>query len=102
MRERFIFYFSLAIMLGVGIAWIGSNPGWDFTVMTSVQLTLAAALCGYLAKHKPWLIALAAGIWFPMLSILIAQNYESLLAFLPSFTGAYAGYGLRMALRKLP
>jgi hypothetical protein len=100
MKERFIFYFSLAIMLGTGIAWISSNPGWDFTVMASVQLTLAAALCGYLAQHKPWLIALSIGIWFPMLSILIAQNYESLLAFLPSFAGAYAGYGLRMAVSR--
>jgi hypothetical protein len=95
MKSSFIPYLILAIILGIGIAWIDSRPNWDDTGISAFMIAAAATLCGYLALHKAWLIALAVSIWIPLISIFISQNYGGLLAFIPGFVGAYAGYWLK-------
>jgi hypothetical protein len=98
MKNKFILYFSLAIIMGIGIAWIDSRPGWDDTGISVFLIAMAATLCGYLALQKPWLIALAVSIWIPLLSIFTTQNYGGLLAFIPGFGGAFTGYWLKKKL----
>jgi hypothetical protein len=100
MKDSFIFYFSIAVLLGISIATVDSHPNWDYRPVSYVELALVTAVCGYIAGRKPWILALAAGIWMPMFSILITQNYDSLIAFVAAFAGVYAGFGLRLAFRR--
>jgi hypothetical protein len=83
--------FTLAIVLGIGISYIDSHPGWDDTGVTTLIIFLTSGLCGYMAPQKPWSIALAVGIWVPLVGIITHYNMISLLAFIPAFAGAYTG-----------
>jgi fructose-specific phosphotransferase system IIC component len=51
-----------------------------------------------MAKRKPWLIALAVGVWIPIYSIIFTQNVGSLLALLPGIIGAYTGWWIERIL----
>jgi len=100
MKNPFLTFFILAIVLGLGIAWIDSRPNWDDTGISVFMIAIAATLCAYGATNKPWLIALAASIWIPLYSAVTVMNYGSLLAFIPGFFGAYTGYYLRRMMKK--
>jgi len=100
MKYKFIIYFSLAIILGIGITWIDSCPGWDDTGISVFLIAMAATLCGYLASQKPWLIALAVSVWIPLINIFFTQNYGSILALIPGFAGAFTGYWLKIKLSR--
>jgi len=99
MKKSFVFSVMLAAILGITIAWIDSRPNWDDTGVSVFMVLVASLLCGFLATQKPWLIALAVGIWIPLFGIVFTQNFGSLLALLPGFAGAYAGYGFRKLIR---
>lgn len=92
MKNSFIFSALLSLVLGLAIAWIDARPNWDDTGISVLMVLTAAFLCGYLAAKKPWLIALLVSSWIPLLSILTTQNLGALLALIPGFIGAYAGY----------
>jgi hypothetical protein len=98
MRKSFILAAILASILGIGIAYIDSQPNWDDSGISAFMVLMAAVLCGYLAKQKPGLIALAVGIWIPICGIIFAQNFGSLLALLPAFIGAYSGWWINRIL----
>jgi len=85
----------LALVLGLGIAWIDSRPNWDDTGVSVFLILAAATLCGFLASRKPWMIALAVSIWIPLASIFITHNYGGFLALVPGFIGAYAGWFIK-------
>jgi hypothetical protein len=95
LKNTFLPYLILAIVLGLGIAWIDSRPGWDNTGISVFLIAMAATLCAYLASRKPWLIAIAVSIWIPLIGIFHTQNYGGLLAFFPGFAGAIVGHLLR-------
>lgn len=95
MKKSFIISVLLATVLGIAIAWIDSRPNWDNTVISAFQVLLAALFCGYLASHKPWLIALAVSIWIPLFGVVLSQNYGGLLALIPGFIGAFLGFGAK-------
>jgi hypothetical protein len=81
----------LAVILGVGITYIDSHPGWDDTSVSAFLVFLASGLCGYIAPGKPWIIALAVALWIPLFGILSNYNMASLFALIPAIAGAYAG-----------
>jgi hypothetical protein len=87
----------IALGLGLLIAYVDSRPNWDDTGLTALALLACSGLCGVLGPNRPWLWALAVGVWIPLAGIAFARNYGSLLAILFAFAGAYSG----MALRKL-
>jgi hypothetical protein len=89
--------FVIAIGLGLAIAYVDSRPNWDDTGITAVAILLSCALLGATRPTKPWIWALAVGLWIPLYGIAVSQNYGSLLALGVAFAGAYAG----MALRKI-
>jgi len=99
MKKSFVFSVMLAAILGITIAWIDSRPNWDDTGVSVFMVLVASLLCGFLATQKPWLIALAVSVWIPLFGIVFTQNFGSLLALLPGFAGAYAGYGFRKLIR---
>jgi hypothetical protein len=99
-NKSFFIWCFFAVLTGLLIAWIDSRPNWDDTGISALMLFLAALLFGFLAFQKPWLIALAVGIWIPLISIIVTKNYGGLLALIPGFPGAYLGAYLRKSVIK--
>ena len=92
MRKTFILSVLFACVFGIAIAWIDSQPNWDDSGISAFMVLLVSMLAAYMAESKPWLIALAVGIWIPIYGIISVQNFGSLLALLPGFIGAYTGW----------
>lgn len=92
MGKSFILSALFACTFGIIIAWIDAQPNWDDSGISAFMILLVSMLAGYMAKRKPWLIALAVGIWIPLYGIISTQNFGSLLALLPGFIGAYTGW----------
>ena len=59
-----------------------------------------SGLLGLIGGRRPWLLALAVGLWIPLYEILRSQNFGSLLALAFAFAGAYAGWGLNRLIRR--
>jgi hypothetical protein len=88
-----------AMIAGLSIAWMDSRPHWDDAGITAGALVLSAALLGLGGPKRPWLLALAIGMWIP-LHLIAGQvrshtvtagsaSYLLILAF--PMVGAYAG-----------
>jgi len=92
--------YLLAVIVGLAIAYVDSSPGWDDTGVTVGLLLLSSAVLGFLLPRYPWLIALAVGIWIPLVSIFITHNYGGVIALLFPFLGAYAGMFLQHLVKK--
>ena len=91
--ERLVLFGAVAV--GLALAYVDSRPSWDDTGVTAGALLLAAFLLAALAPRRPWVVALAVGIWIPLFGIVGRGNYGSLLALVVAFAGAYAGSLLR-------
>jgi hypothetical protein len=87
----------LAVALGLGglVAYVDSRPHWDDTGVTAAVLILISGVLGFLGPNRPWLWALSLGVWIPLLGIVRAQNYSSMLALVVVFAGAYGGRAIR-------
>ncbi len=88
----------LSLITGAVITWIDSRPTWDDTGITAAMLLVAAAVFGFLGPNRPWLWALLLGLWIPLFGIVPDGNYQSLLAPVMTFAGAYVGKAIRGAL----
>jgi hypothetical protein len=86
---------TLALGFGGLITYMDSRPGWDDTGITAAAVFLTCGALGFLGPKRPWLWALAVGLWIPLQGILQTRNYGSLLALLIAFAGAYVGMGIR-------
>ena len=86
---------AIALVLGALITYVDSLPTWDDTGMTAGVLLITAGILGFLGPSRPWLWALALGMWIPLLGILRDQNYATLLALAVAFVGAYSGMAIR-------
>ena len=96
MLDRWLFMLvPLALTLGLAIAYVDSSPGWDDTGVSAAAVLGASGLFGVLYPARPWLWALAVGVWIPVSGIVREFNYASLLALVFSFAGAYAGAVVR-------
>ena len=88
---------SVALVLGGLLTYVDSSPGWDDTGVMAGAIFLASGLLGFLGPQRPWLWALALGLWIPLLGIVRDQNYGSLVALVLACAGAYAGTAVRRA-----
>ena len=98
MGKSFILSVLFACVFGIGIAWIDAQPSWDDSGISAFMILLVSMLAAYMAKRKPWLIALAVGVWIPIYGIIFTQNFGSLLALLPGLIGAYTGWWIEKIL----
>lgn len=71
---------GVALAFGVGIGLADSSPGWDSTGITAMALLLASGAAAFLARRRPWLVALLVGLPAPLLEIPGSGNTGSLLA----------------------
>lgn len=95
MKGTFLYSLVLASISGLGIAWFDSRPNWDDTGISFVLILIVAFVFGLTTHSKTWLIALSICIWIPVFSLISNFNFESLLALIPGFAGAFAGFLIR-------
>jgi hypothetical protein len=94
--------FVVALALGGLVTYVDSRPTWDDTGITAAALLVLAGVLGFVGPARPWLWALALGVWIPLLEVVRTQNYAAMLALVVAFAGAYAGAGIRALLFAVP
>jgi len=88
----------IALLIGLLIAYVDSRPNWDDAGITALALLVSAGVFGLLSPDRPWMWALAVGLWIPLYGIASTRNFGSLLALVFAFVGAYAGMAIRRSL----
>jgi fructose-specific phosphotransferase system IIC component len=74
------------------------ETGWDDTGITAGAILILTGYFGMTIPHRPWLWALAVGIWIPVQGILQDRNFGLITVLIVAFIGAYAGALVRKAL----
>ena len=85
----------IALTIGGLIAYVDSRPKWDDTGVTAAAIFLVCGTLGAARPNRPWLWALAVGVWIPLLGITMSRNFGTLLALPIAFAGAYVGMAIR-------
>jgi len=91
---------ALGALAGLFFAYVDSRPTWDDTGILAGAILLTCGLIALIGYRRPWLLALMVGAWIPLRGIFITHNYFSLLALIIAFIGAYAGWAVRLGIRK--
>ncbi len=89
----------IATVMGLGIAWLDSRPGYDATGMTVVLLLLGALAVAAASGRRPWLWAVQVGVWVPLFEIGGPSGAASLAALVITGIGATIGYLVARAVR---
>ena len=77
-------------------AYIDSRPTWDDTGLIVGMIVLSAVILGTLGPRRPWLWALAIGVWLPLQAALATHRLPaSAAAIVFALVGAYLGASLR-------
>lgn len=91
-RRRELIAAVVAVAFGLGVAWMDSRPGFDATGITAGSLLITGAVAAFIARRRPWLWALAAGIWVPVFEIRDASMLAPLAALVFAGIGAAVGW----------
>jgi hypothetical protein len=91
---------AVAVLAGLFSAYVDSRPTWDDTGILAGGLLLISGLLTLFGHRKPWLIALAIGIWIPLHDIYVSHDLRMLLVLLFPLVGAYGGWLVRLGIRK--
>lgn len=91
---------AIAVIAGLFFAYVDSRPTWDDTGITVGALLLTSGLLALIGFQRPWLLALAVGLWLPLYEITTTHAYASLIALVVTFIGAYGGWVVRLGIRK--
>ena len=97
----------MTIAAGLVVAFVDSRPTWDDTGITVATMLLSSGLLTLLGYRRPWLIALAIGLWMPLYETYLSRNFSlpgvillPLFVLFICFAGAYAGWAVRLGIRK--
>lgn len=92
-------YYLLAAIAGAAAGWLDIKVG-DL-LLTAMVVLAANMMLGFLSPRRPWRWVVLVGVFVPVVEWLAfffltqkpvrAQIYESFLAFLPGFAGAFGG-----------
>ncbi len=91
---------AIAVLAGLFSAYVDSRPNWDDTGVLAGGLLLISGLLTLIGHRKPWLIALAVGIWIPLHDIYLSHDLRMLFVLLIPLVGAYGGWLVRLGIRK--
>ncbi len=98
---------AIAILVGLFIAYVDSRPTWDDTGITVAMMLFGSGLITLLGYRRPWLVALAIGIWTPLYETYLSHNFHfpgvmllPLFVLLVCLAGAYAGWAVHLGIRK--
>lgn len=91
----------VGVAAGLFLTYVDASPHWDDTGIIAGGLILSAGLLTLLGQRRPWLVALAVGVWLPLRYILfVNHDFSMLIVFLFPLAGAYAGWAANLLLRK--
>jgi hypothetical protein len=88
---------AIALVAGIAIGYVDSRPGWDDTGITAISLLLAGGVAAFVVGRRPWLVALAAGIWVPLFELPYLASGGPLTALVFAGIGAAIGWLIRRA-----
>jgi putative flippase GtrA len=88
----------IAVIAGLFFAYVDSRPTWDDTGITVGAVLLTSGLLALIGFQRPWLLALAVGLWIPLYEILMTHAYASIIALIIAFIGAYGGWAIRLGI----
>jgi len=91
---------GIAVLAGLFSAYVDSRPNWDDTGILVGGLLLVSGLLTLLGYRRPWLIALAVGIWIPVYEIFKSHDIMMLVILLVPLIGAYGGWLVRLGIQK--
>lgn len=91
---------TFAVIAGLFSAYVDSRPNWDDTGILAGGLLLVSGLLTLLGHRRPWLIALAVGIWIPLYEIFTTHDLMMLVILLIPLIGSYGGWLVRLGIRK--
>jgi hypothetical protein len=91
---------TAAVLSGLLFAYVDALPRWDDSGILAGCLLLVGGLLTLLGHRRPWLIALAVGLWIPLHDIYLTHDYKMVLVLLFPLVGAYAGWAVRLGIRK--
>jgi len=92
---------AFAVLAGLFSAYVDSRPTWDDTGILAFSILIVSGLIALLGYRRPWLIALAVGLWIPLRGAFVIHNYLSVLALVFAFVGAYTGWAFRLGINKI-
>jgi hypothetical protein len=99
MKQKILLVASL--VLGLLIAYIDSRPTWDDTGITVFALLAGGGIIGLLIQKRPWLYALAFGLWIPLWGVVVRHDLLMSIILIFPFVGVYLGWALRLFSRKI-
>jgi hypothetical protein len=91
---------AIAVMAGLFFAYVDSRPSWDDTGITVGVILLTSGLLALIGFQRPWLLALAVGVWLPLYEVVTTHTYASIIALVVAFIGAYGGWAVRLGIQK--
>ena len=90
----------IGLLAGLFFAYVDSLPNWDDTGILAGMLLLTSGLLALLGCRRPWLLALAVGLWIPLHDVFVMHDLRIFLVLIIPFVGAYAGWGVHQIFRK--
>jgi len=91
---------GVAVLAGLFSLYVDTRPTWDDTGILVGGLLLISGLLTLLGHRRPWLIALAVGIWIPIHNIYLSHDLRMLIILLIPTVGAYLGWLVRLGIQK--
>jgi hypothetical protein len=100
-KETMIQALLLAVgaIAGLALAYVDSLPRWDDTGILVGSLLLVSALLTALGYRRPWLMALAVGLWIPLREIYATHDARILAVLVVAFVGAHIGWAVRRGIQ---
>lgn len=78
-------------LIGWGIGYMDTRPGWDDTGVTAGALLVFGAILGAAMPRFAWLSGLALGLPVLLMNVALDGNYGSALATIIALVGAALG-----------
>ena len=88
----------IGLLVGIGIGFFDSRPGWDDTGVTAGAVFLVAAVLGAARPRVSWLTGLAVGLPVLAMNALLHSNFGSAIALGIGLAGAGVGYAIGKAI----
>jgi hypothetical protein len=88
---RTVIVSAVALLAGLGMAYVDSRPTWDDTGITAGAVLLVALVLGAAQPSAFWISGVAIGLPILAMNAVLHSNYGAALAVAVALVGAGAG-----------